>query len=118
MRTKLPNITDGVPLSRFANEEIQSVQPPRFCSPRIFKFTKKYELVVSSVRFFWSSGTMVVIHSVSPVRVGTEVGATVGFEVGIDDGADVGFDVLRTPRGRGEAVGTALGRKVGWPVGC
>ena len=47
------------------------------------------------------------------MRVGADVGIAVGFEEGMDVGADVGFDVLRTPRGRGEDVGTALGRKVG-----
>ena len=69
--------------------------------------------MVSSVRFCWSSGTIDVIQAVSPVRVGEDVGIAVGFEEGMDVGADVGFDALRTPRGRGEDVGTALGRKVG-----
>ena len=101
-----------------ASAETQSVQSPRFTSPRIFKSTKKYELVVPSVRFCWSSGTIVDIHADSPVSVGNEVGTAVGFEVGIDVGAEVGLDVLLTPRGRGEAVGTALGRNVGCPVGC
>ena len=56
---------------------------------------------------------MLVIHTVSSVRVGTDVGAAVGLADGIDDGAEVGRQVLSAPNLKGARVGTTDGLVVG-----